>query len=263
MSVGDFVGQRVERLEAVSGKVKVFFLVVILIVGVALLVVAETNTQAATGYTTAVFAGGFIATILAGLLLLNSRHLKMVVKDDERERLKKAAVALLFDSNGCLVLHLQDPSGTESWPNYWVPPGGLVEEPLSLPETARNRLQLLVDDKHEWPEGIFVAHTNDSKKYRDINKKETQPAVEVSAFLFNWSDSDPFVPDHQLPERRLRFVNSDNAPSNMPEYYSELLEYLDRLRVGERSTKSLECWKVQDENALIAHLRAETRIQNV
>lgn len=265
MILSAFVKERWNRFAAVSRKVKAFIFSVICLVLASWWLVAQADDPATTGYTTAVFGGSLAATVLAAMLLTSSKHLNLAVKDDERERLEKAAVALLFDPEGRLLFHLQDPNGTESWPNYWVPPGGLVEKPvpsaepalngLTLAETARRRLKLLVDGGHKWPEGILVAQTNGSKKYLQINKKETQAAVKVSAFLFHWSDSEPFVPGDQPLDRRLRLASKEYAPSNMPAYYSELLDYFDRLRAGEKCDEELECWDVLDSTAVSTHLQ--------
>jgi hypothetical protein len=256
-----FMALPLRRSRSVGLKVVCLFAGVLAVTGGAYLVVSGLDTPASTDYTRALFAGSLVATLMAGLMLGTSRHFRSLEKREERSRLEQAAVALVFDAEGALILHRQEPGGGESWPGYWIPPGGLVDTDTRLDTAAgleaeaRDRLKKLVHD-HPWGEARLVALTNGSRKYLRINRQEAQVPVQVYAYWFRWSGDRPLMPSGHPLKDDLRLVRPEELPEPVPLYYVELIDYLARLRAGESRLQRPECWTLPDPAGFRAALIA-------
>lgn len=206
-------------------------------------------------YTTALFVGSAFGILAVVVLLATSRHLTMISRIEERARRKKAAVALVFDASGRLLLHFQPRSGVSSWPEHWLPPGGLIEG--SLVETALARLKSLVCDQ-DWCGAHLIAATNNSAAYRRINKRAAQVPVQVNAYWFSWSASEPFIPKETEPDLPLdtKLVRADSIPIPTVPYYHELIEFIASLRTGTPNEAELQYWAVHDIGPLTQALRS-------
>lgn len=249
-----FMHYPARRLETIGWKASLVLGAAAAIVVAMWLFAKHDQPTGSSGYTTGVFLGSALAIIVVALVLATSRHLHNLETAERRAMHTNAAVALVFDNSGKLILHFQDSSGRTSWPNYWVPPGGTA--PHSFPDTARDRLASLVLDR-DWPSGgTPIASTNNSRHYRRINNAAAQVPVRVHAYWFRWTDAEPFMPvDHELPDR-IRRVDADDLPTPIPGYYPELIRFLTNLDNGTpQAEDDLRCWDIHDAALLRRHLR--------
>jgi 8-oxo-dGTP pyrophosphatase MutT (NUDIX family) len=212
-------------------------------------VLVELSTpHSSSQYPFAVFSGAFLATAMVTMLLVTSRDLSDLANTERRLTHERAVVALVFDARGRVLLHFQSPHRATSWPEHWVPPGGLLEDGASE-DSAQERLRLLVDDEHPWGRALPLASTNDSSAYRKMNKREEQVPVQVNAYWVEWSDEDAWVPEDAFDgfhSGSLRLASLDDMPEPIPPYYPELFKYLDAVRRGDNKVASLECWTIPE-----------------
>jgi hypothetical protein len=236
------------RLMAAGRKVFPFLLIQLAgIVGLWVLV-QSSAPHGTSQYTTAVFLGAFLATAMVTTFLATSRDLSDLANIERRLSHKRAVIALVFDVKGRLLLHFQPPHRATSWPEYWVPPGGLLENGASG-DSAQQRLKLLVDDQHRWGRAFHIASTNGSSVYRKMNKREEQVPVQVDAYWVEWSDENAWAPEDAFDGFRpgsLRPASLDDMPESIPPYYPELVAYLDAVRRGENNLMPLKCWTIPE-----------------
>lgn len=247
--------QEVVRVLTAGWRVFPYLAAVLVCIGIAWMLVARTDSGSASQYTTAIFLGSAFATVVVIVLLGGSRELSELANLMRRLQHQTAAIALVFDASGRVLMHFQSAHGATSWAKHWVPPGGLVEDGR-IAETARQRLRRLVHD-HDWGTALSIATTNDSAEYRKINKRASQVPVKVEAYWFKWSDDEPFVPDDEARRfdfRTLRLAHVNTMPDPVPEYYSELFECLEALARGDDELPSLSCWSLHETGDLKALL---------
>lgn len=209
-------------------------------------------------YTTAVFAGATLATLMVTVFLGRSRDLSDLANMERRLEHKRAVIALVFDAKGRFLMHFQPPYLATSWPEYWVPPGGLVENGM-IDDSAQERLNLLVDDEHQWGEAFHIASTNGSAVYRRMNHREEQVPVQVDAYWVQWTEEDAWAPEDAFDGfdyDSLRAGSPDNMPEPVPPYYPELFDYLDAVRRGEDDLMNLHCWTMPKTDRFEAMLKA-------
>lgn len=229
---------------------KVFpFLLTLLAGTVGLWLLVELGTPHGTSeYTTSVFLGAVLAMVMVMMFLSTSRDLSDLANIERRLAHERAVIALVFDVEGRVLLHFQPPHRATSWPEYWVPPGGLVEDGASG-DSAQERLKLLVDDRHPWGRAFHLASTNDSSAYRKMNKRQEQVPVQVEAYWVEWSSEDAWAPENAFDgfdPGSLRPASLDDMPDPIPPYYPELIAYLDAVRRGERDLMPLDCWTIPE-----------------
>jgi hypothetical protein len=238
---------------------KVFPLLLMLLAGiVGLWLLVELGTPHGTSrYTTAVFLGAFLATAMVMTFLATSRDLSDLANTERRLAHERAVIALVFDMKGRVLLHFQPPHRATSWPEHWVPPGGLVENGASE-DSAQERLNLLVDDQHPWGRAFHLASTKDSSTYRKMNKRQEQVPVQVDAYWVEWSEGDAWAPEDAFEgfdAGSLRPASLDNLPEPIPPYYPELLAYLDAVRRGAKDLMPLDCWTIPETHDFEAKWR--------
>jgi len=227
-----------------------------IIVGLWLLVEFGTP-HGSSQYTTAVFLGAFLATVMVTGFLATSRDLSDLANIERRLAHERAVVALVFDVKGRVLLHFQPSHRATSWPEYWVPPGGLVENGASG-DSAQERLKLLVDDSHPWGQAFQLASTNDSSAYRRMNSRQEQVPVQVEAYWVEWSSEEAWAPEgafDRFDPGSLRPASLDDMPEPVPPYYPQLFKYLDAVRRGERDPEPLDCWTIPETHDFEARWR--------
>jgi hypothetical protein len=227
---------------------KVFPALLALLAAIALiwLCVQLTAPGDASLYTTAIFLPAFVATALVIVLLGNSSDLSDLANFQRRLKNDHAVVAFVLDTKGRILLHFQPDSRATSWQLHWVPPGGLVESGV-MGDSPQERLNLLVDNKHQWGDSFHLAATNDSRAYRRMNDREEQVAVQIEAYWVWWSDDEPLAPESVFDgfnQRSLRPGSQESMPQPVPPYYPELFSYLDAVCRGEDNLPHLKCWTV-------------------
>lgn len=238
------------RLMAAGRKVFPRLLIVLTVIVLLWVLVGLSAPHGSSKYTTAVFLGAFLATAMVTMFLATSRDLSDLANTERRIANQRAVIALVFDVRGRVLLHFQPPHRATSWPEYWVPPGGLVENGASE-DSAQERLKLLVDDQHSWGRAFHLASTKDSSAYRKMNKREEQVPVQVEAYWVEWSDEEAWAPEEAfdgLDPSSLRPASPDELPQSIPPYYPELVAYLDKVRLGadDHDLKPLKCWTLPE-----------------
>jgi hypothetical protein len=221
--------------------------------------VQQTVPPDAAHYTHAVFIGAFLGTAMVTTFLATSRDLEDLANTERRLAHERAVVALVFDVRGRVLLHLQPTHRATSWPEYWVPPGGMLEHGASG-DAAQERLRTLVDDQQPWGRAVHLTTTEKSSAYRKMNKREEQVPVQVEAFWVEWSEETAWAPKDAfdyLDPSSLRPASPDDLPDPMPPYYPELIEYLDTVRRGVdmEDLKPLDCWTTPDTHTFGARWR--------
>lgn len=236
------------------------FAVLAAILGAWLLVQCEAPASA-WPYTMAIFLGALIATAMVMAFLAPSRNLSDLANVHRRIAHQHAVIALVFDARGRLIMHFQSPHRAMSWPEYWVPPGGLMEN--GVPDgAAQERLRTLVNETHRWGNAVHLASTNNSPAYIQMNLQEGQVPVQVKAYWVQWSDEEPWIPEdayNDFDPRMLRLADQDSMPEPVPPYYPELFEYLENPHDEKHTPAALECWTFGDKKGLEAMVQARQR----